>query len=105
MKTSAYWQRPGQTLWSDPFRSGIGRFSQRPIWQHSCSCWSFGAFANAAGMVGPVVKWQDQLRAMLGNPPQLFVTTAVLLLRDHRAAASHRERSRRGQPQLGQVGR
>jgi hypothetical protein len=36
----------------------------------------FGAFANAAGMVGPVVQWQENLRVLLGNPPQLYVTTA-----------------------------
>ena len=32
----------------------------------------FGAFANAAGMVGPVVEWQDQLRMALGDPPPLW---------------------------------
>ena len=35
----------------------------------------FGAFTNAAGMIEPVVKMQDQLWAGLGKPPRLFVTT------------------------------
>jgi polyferredoxin len=76
---------PGQSLWTDPFRSGIGRFSRRPDLAALVLVLVFGAFANAAGMVGPVVKWQDQLRVLLGKPPQLFVTTvcyflAILLL-------------------------
>ena len=67
--------RPGQTLWSDPLRSGIGRFSRRPDLAALVLVLVFGAFANAAGMVRPVVEWQDQLRVLLGNPPQLLVTT------------------------------
>jgi cytochrome c oxidase assembly factor CtaG len=71
---------PGKTLWSDPFRSGIGRFSERPDLAALVLVLTFGAFANAAGMVGPVVEWQDRLRNLLGNPPQLFVTTAFYFL-------------------------
>jgi hypothetical protein len=71
---------PGQALWTDPFRSGIGRFSKRPDLAALVLVLVFGAFANAAGMVGPVVKWQDQLRVVLGNPPQLLVTTVCYVL-------------------------
>ena len=71
---------PGQTLWSDPFRSGIGRFSRRADLAALALVLVFGAFANAAGMVGPVVQWQEKLRVMLGNPPQLFVTTAYYVM-------------------------
>ena len=71
---------PGQTLWTDPFRSGIGRFSQRPDLAALVLVLVFGAFANAAGMIGPVVEWQDQLRVSLGNPPQLLVTTVCYFL-------------------------
>ncbi len=77
---------PGQTLWTDPFRSGIGRFSERPDLAALVLVLVFGAFANAAGMIEPVVKWQDQLEAeLLGNPPRLLVTTvyyfvAIMLL-------------------------
>ena len=41
---------------------------------------TFGAFANAAGMVGPVIEAQDRLRNLLGNPPQLLVATAFYFL-------------------------
>jgi cytochrome c oxidase assembly factor CtaG len=71
---------PGQTLWSDPFRSGIGRLSQRADLAALVLVLVFGAFANAAGMIGPVVQWQAQLRTLLGNPPQLLVTTACYAL-------------------------
>ena len=71
---------PGKTLWSDPFRSGIGRFSQRPDLAALVIVLTFGAFANAAGMVGPIVEWQDRLRILLGNPPQLLITTAFYFL-------------------------
>jgi cytochrome c oxidase assembly factor CtaG len=71
---------PGQSLWTDPYRSGIGRFSRRPDLGALVLVLVFGAFANAAGMVGPVVKWQDQLRVAMGGPPQLFVTTLFYVL-------------------------
>jgi cytochrome c oxidase assembly factor CtaG len=71
---------PGKTLWSDPFRSGIGRFSERPDLTALVLVLVFGAFANAAGMVGPVVGWQDRVRILLSNPPQLFITTAFYFL-------------------------
>jgi cytochrome c oxidase assembly factor CtaG len=66
---------PAATLWSDPLRSGIGRFSRRPDLAALVLVLVFGAFANAAGMVGPVVEWQQRLRVLLGNPPQSVVTT------------------------------
>jgi hypothetical protein len=40
----------------------------------------FGAFANAAGMVGPVVKWQEQLRSLAGNCSALLVTSLYYLV-------------------------
>jgi len=66
---------PAQTLLGDPFRSGIGRFSRRPDLAALVIVLVFGAFANAAGMVAPVVEWQDQLRQWLGNPPRWLVTS------------------------------
>jgi len=43
---------PGQTLWTDRMRSGVGRFSRRPDLAALVVLLVFGAFANAAGMVG-----------------------------------------------------
>jgi hypothetical protein len=66
---------PAQTLSSDRLRSGIGRFSRRPDIAALVLVLVFGAFANAGGMVAPVVEWQDRLRMSLGNPPQILITT------------------------------
>jgi cytochrome c oxidase assembly factor CtaG/ferredoxin len=71
---------PGQTIWTDPFRSGIGRFSQRRDLAALALVLVFGAFANAGGMIEPAVKLQDQLWTALGNPPRLFVTTMYYFL-------------------------
>ena len=71
---------PAKTLWRDPFRSGIGQFSRRPDVAALVLVLVFGAFANAGGMVAPVVDWQDRLRAWLNDPPQLLVTTVAYLL-------------------------
>jgi hypothetical protein len=40
----------------------------------------FGAFANAAGMVGPVLVWRDWLGSLLGQSPPLLVTSLLYLL-------------------------
>jgi cytochrome c oxidase assembly factor CtaG len=66
---------PGRTLWSDAFRSGIGRLSRRPDIAALVVVLVFGAFANAAGMVAPVLAWQERLRAALGEVSPLVVTT------------------------------
>ena len=71
---------PGKDLWSDPLRSGIGRFGKRPDLVVLILILVFGAFANAAGMVGPVVEWQERLRALLGHCSPLLVTSLYYLL-------------------------
>jgi hypothetical protein len=71
---------PGRTLWSDPFRSGVGRFSRRPDLAALVLVLVFGAFANAAGMIEPIVEWQDRVRLRLGDPPRLAITTASYFL-------------------------
>lgn len=57
---------PGAELWTDPQRSGIGKFSRRTDLAVLVLLLVFGAFANAAGMIFPVVEWQDQWREILG---------------------------------------
>ncbi|MEX2113046.1 MAG: cytochrome c oxidase assembly protein [Pirellulales bacterium] len=71
---------PGYALWGDRLRSGIGRFSARPDVAALVALLAFGALANAAGMVEPVVRWQEQLRARLGNPSWLAMTSAYYLV-------------------------
>src|SRR5262249_5169208 len=74
---------PGAELTRDPQRSGIGRFSRRPDLAALVLVLVFGAFANVAGMVGPVVGWQDHWQARLGlssSLPVMSVFYALALL-------------------------
>ncbi|HVA45359.1 MAG TPA: cytochrome c oxidase assembly protein [Pirellulales bacterium] len=70
---------PGSQLWHDTFRSGIGRLSQRPDIAALVAVFVFGAFANAAGMVRPVVEFEHQMQAMLGLSPRAIITIYYLL--------------------------
>jgi ferredoxin len=71
---------PGATLWSDRFRAGIGRLSARPDVAALALLLVFGAFANAAGMVAPVLNWQDRLRTTTGIASPLAMTTLYYAL-------------------------
>ncbi len=66
---------PARTLWSDPIRSGIGRFSRRTDIAALAVVLSFGALANAAGMVAPMGDWLDRARLLLGSPAPIVVTS------------------------------
>jgi cytochrome c oxidase assembly factor CtaG/polyferredoxin len=71
---------PGAELWNDRHRSGIGRFGRRPDIAALVLVLVFGAFANAAGMVGPVAEWQGQLALVVGIRSPLPATTAFYLV-------------------------
>src|SRR5262249_57878829 len=83
---------PGKSLWHDTFRSGLGRFSKRPDLAALIVVLTFGAFANAAGMVAPILELRDQLTSPPGEsgphtpmwPPilltSLFYVLALLVL-------------------------
>jgi hypothetical protein len=58
---------PASELWTDRFRSGIGRLSRRPDLAALALVLVFGAFANAAGMVGPVVGWREERSPFLAD--------------------------------------
>jgi hypothetical protein len=66
---------PTADLWHDPQRSGVGRFSKRPDLAALVVLLVFGAFANAAGMVEPVVSELDALTTC----PLLAVTAFYLI--------------------------
>lgn len=65
---------PGSQLWHDRLRSGIGRLSGRTDIAVLVLVLVFGAFANAGGMVRPVVDWQQQIQASLGWSSRTIVT-------------------------------
>src|SRR5262249_22532539 len=71
---------PGAELWNDRSRSGIGRFGRRPDIAALVLVLVFGAFANAAGMVGPVAEWQERLAGMGGVCSPLVGTRAFFLV-------------------------
>jgi hypothetical protein len=66
---------PAQTLWTDPVRSGIGKFSRRPDLAALILLLVFGAFANAAGMTAPVQELIAQAGASIGSHGELFNLT------------------------------
>jgi len=71
---------PASVLWHDRQRSGLGRLSRRPDLAALVLALVFAAFANAAGMVAPVVAWQDRVAGALGLSGSLWVVTAFLLV-------------------------
>lgn len=70
---------PGTQLWHDGLRSGIGRLSARTDIAALVAVLVFGAFANAAGMVGPVVELQESASKATGLSPRSIVTLYYLL--------------------------
>src|SRR3984893_7814978 len=68
-------ETPGRELWRDRLRSGLVRFGKRPDLAALIVVLVFGAFANAAGMVAPVVEWQEQLASQLRRRSPLLVTS------------------------------
>ncbi|HEY2826293.1 MAG TPA: hypothetical protein VGJ04_01730, partial [Pirellulales bacterium] len=66
---------PTTSLWRDGPRSGIGRISRRFDYTVLAVVLVCGAFANAAGMVGPIVDWQKNVSQHLGLSSTFFATT------------------------------
>jgi cytochrome c oxidase assembly factor CtaG len=76
---------PVKNLWHDGPRSGIGRLSRRLDYAGLATVLVFGAFANAAGMVRPVVEMERQFGAVLAAssmamPNTVFYGLALLVL-------------------------
>jgi polyferredoxin len=68
---------PTQELWTDPRRSGIGRFSQRWDMVALIVVLTFGAYLNAFGMITPVYALQQKLARWLDTPAE---TPGLLLI-------------------------
>jgi ferredoxin len=58
---------PTAELWTDPYRSGIGRFSRRLDLAALVSVFVFGAYLNAFAMIRPVYALQVRLARLLGS--------------------------------------
>jgi ferredoxin len=71
---------PGKELWRDSFRSGIGRFGERPDLAALIVVLVFGAFVNAAGMVAPVLDWRDQVTSLFRPASPLLVTSLAYMI-------------------------
>lgn len=71
---------PGSDLLHDQVRSGVGQLGRRLDVAILVAVLTFAAFANAAGMVAPVVEMQDRLTAALGLSSPRWVITAGLLV-------------------------
>ena len=76
---------PTSELWTDPHRSGVGRFSRRHDLVALVVLLSFGAFINAFAMIKPVHGLQAQLARWLGTSARapglalVFLVGLVLL--------------------------
>jgi cytochrome c oxidase assembly factor CtaG len=57
---------PGSTLVCDTYRSSIGRLSKRTDLAALALVIVFGAFANAAAMIAPVMMWEHRSLLVLG---------------------------------------
>ena len=71
---------PGRELWRDTFRSGIGRFARRTDLAALVVVLVFGALSNAAGMVGPVLEWEERVRLRMGGVPPWMMPSLFAVL-------------------------
>ena len=73
-------RKNGTELLDDGWRSSLRRLSSRWDIAALVAVLVFGAFANAMGMVGPVLQWQDEVAASLGLSSNWWIVSITLLL-------------------------
>ena len=66
-------------LLDDGWRSSLRKLSSRWDVMALVAVLVFGAFANALGMVGPVLQWQDRLAESIGIGSWWVISTSLLL--------------------------
>jgi ferredoxin len=71
---------PGSQITHDRYRSALGRLSQRTDVAALVLLLVFGAFVNAAGMIGPVASLERALQQRMGLESLLPVTSALFVL-------------------------
>jgi hypothetical protein len=70
---------PAKALWTNRRFSGLALLVPRLDLAALVLILVFGAFANALGMVGPFIDWQDGLRSALRLRSPFFVTSAFYI--------------------------
>src|SRR5205085_1298066 len=65
---------PTSSIWRDGRRSGIGRLTRRCDYAALAAILVFGAFANAAGMIAPIVEFEQATSDKTGQSMLLSVT-------------------------------
>ena len=71
---------PAKTLLAEDYRSSIRRLGKRLDWIMLILIVTFGAFANAAGMIDPVMMWEHGWHAKLGIHSMPWIVAAFILL-------------------------
>ncbi|MFL6450639.1 MAG: cytochrome c oxidase assembly protein [Bryobacteraceae bacterium] len=71
---------PAKTLTEDPYRSSVGRLSNRNDFAALALLIVFAAFVNAAGMTGPVMMYEHEWHAQLGPHAMPLVVGIFVLL-------------------------
>ncbi len=71
---------PTSELWRDPFRSGIGRFSQRLDLAALVALFVFGSFINAFAMIRPVYALRDQIGRWLGQASPTIELAVIFVI-------------------------
>jgi hypothetical protein len=70
---------PWRNLTSDALQSGVGKYSQRFDLAVVITLLTFSAFANAAGMVAPVLRWEEEIKIVWGFSSTFPVVTLFYL--------------------------
>lgn len=68
---------PASELWTDPWRSGIGRFSRRPDLAALVVVFTFGALLNAFAMVSPVYTLESWLASLMDTGSEALVLAVI----------------------------
>jgi cytochrome c oxidase assembly factor CtaG len=71
---------PASQLIPNRLRSSFGRLRQRPDVAALALLLVFGAFVNAAGMIAPVMEWEQRLQGQLGFSSALPVITGLFAI-------------------------
>jgi cytochrome c oxidase assembly factor CtaG len=71
---------PAKTITEDPYRSSIGRLSRRTDLAALALVFVFAAFANAAGMIAPVMMFEHGWHARLGAHSMPWIVGALVLI-------------------------